>query len=79
VHGSVPAGSLPVLGGGWPAIVAVVVVDVGVVDDGGVVIDGGAVAPVVLVHAAVIHVARGQESPVVPGEIHVNVDIHPWP
>ena len=65
MNGGVSAGGVSVLGGGWPAIVAVVVVDVGIVYDGGVVIDGGAMTPVVLVHAAVIHVAHWQESPVV--------------
>jgi hypothetical protein len=61
---------------GWSTVIAVVVVNVCIVDDGCLVVNVLAVSTVISVHISVIHSVVRNECPVTSGQIYVDVDVY---
>ena len=72
-YGRCPAGFTAEVAGGGTTVIPVVIVDIGVVDDGGPVVNRRAVAVVVTMHVAVVHISVGQEGPVAGRQVDVDV------
>lgn len=64
-----------IVSGTRPAVITVVVIHVCIVDDRGPVVDGRTVAVVISIHITMVHIPVGQERPVKPGNIDVNIDV----
>lgn len=76
MHSGCSAGGTFIIPRARAAIIAVVVVHVGIVDDCCLVVNGRTVSVVISVHIAVIHSVVRQKGPIVSGNMNVDIDMN---